>query len=78
MGRFGNSTYWALPESVQLALLAAYLYAEETYESFADFIQDRYQAFRGIDQDDEDDTDEQDAEEGTPEDSHKVDSEQDA
>ncbi len=69
MSRLGNSTYSALPESVQLALFAAYLYTEETYESFAEFIQERYQSFRGIEEDDEQD------EEETPEEINEADSE---
>lgn len=75
MTRLGIKTYCALPDRVQLALLAAYLYAEETYESFADFIQEKYRSIRGLDEDDQDEVDD---EEDTLEETNEVDSEQDA
>ena len=62
MTRMGVSTYSVLPDNVQLALLAAYIYAEESYETFSDFLQVRYRSFRGFKSIDSDELEEQDEE----------------
>jgi hypothetical protein len=55
MTRLGSSAYAILPERVQLAILTGYLFAEEKYETLAEYLQAKYRSIGGIEEQEEDD-----------------------